>query len=231
MKNRGFIDAFWLKLIMAMLMTLDHLYYYGIIPQRYILVHYLARLVAPVFAFLMAQGMIHTRNRPRYILRMAGCGGIMLAGNYCLYMLTGQWVPMNIFLSLAIGAALIYCIDRFRSEETPALWILVGAALVFLCQYCEGGHLVPLMAVIFYYFRKQTLLMSAVYAAATGIPYLIPYLQGSRLNPQFFMIFAVFPILAYNGKRGYDGPFGKYFFYVFYPLHIWVIFLAAQFAT
>jgi hypothetical protein len=38
------------------------------------------------------------------------------------------------------------------------------------------------------------------------------------------MLFAAIPILMYNGKRGKGS---KYFFYVFYPAHIYILYAVA----
>ena len=39
-----------------------------------------------------------------------------------------------------------------------------------------------------------------------------------------WMTFIVIPfIFLYNGEEGKKSKFGKWFFYVFYPLHLWVI--------
>jgi hypothetical protein len=42
-------------------------------------------------------------------------------------------------------------------------------------------------------------------------------------NSDFLFILVVPLILLYNGERGMNNKFSKYLFYVFYPLHLWVI--------
>lgn len=42
---------------------------------------------------------------------------------------------------------------------------------------------------------------------------------------QIYSIFALFPILFYNGKRGYDKKWFKYGSYLFFPLHLILIYL------
>ncbi len=228
MAARGLVSAFWLKLAMLLLMIFDHLYYY-IFPQDLLFAHYLARIVAPVFTFLMTQGLVYTRNRIRYILRLFGFGIIMAVGNLILNLVTKINIPNNIFLSLGIGAAVIFCIEQQKSDENRVPWVAFTVILFIASLFCEGQYIVPLMAVIFYFFRENRKLMYSAYIVVSGVPYLIAYALTGELKAQFFMIFAVLPIMLYNGRRGQDTAFAKYFFYIFYPLHVWVIVLAKYF--
>jgi hypothetical protein len=43
---------------------------------------------------------------------------------------------------------------------------------------------------------------------------------------QWLMVFAAIPLFLYNGKRGRGG---KYFFYIFYPAHIYLFYVIAWF--
>lgn len=230
LRTRGFINAFWLKLIMVVLMVLDHLYY-KLFPDELLFGHYLARVVAPVFTFFMAEGMYYTRNRLRYVLRIAGFGLVMAGGNLILFALCGVWVRYNILFSLALGAAVIFCIDRCRTDKQPlhkVIWALATTLLFAVSFYCEGQYLVPLMAIIFYYLREKPLIMHIVFIIATGLPFIVMFLQTGVLQVQFYMVFSFIPILMYNGERGPNNAFAKYFFYIFYPVHIWIIFLLEQ---
>lgn len=42
-------------------------------------------------------------------------------------------------------------------------------------------------------------------------------------NSDFLEILAIPTILLYNGERGINNKFSKYLFYVFYPLHLWIL--------
>jgi len=45
---------------------------------------------------------------------------------------------------------------------------------------------------------------------------------------QWMMVFAILPILMYNGKLGLKNKFTKWMFYIFYPAHLAVIVLIAN---
>lgn len=65
-----------------------------------------------------------------------------------------------------------------------------------------------------YYFRVNVKRLVIVYA----IVELIAYLFRSEV---YYFFSLPFIYLLYNGKRGPNNRFTKYFFYVFYPANLW----------
>lgn len=47
-------------------------------------------------------------------------------------------------------------------------------------------------------------------------------------NYEWMMIFSIIPIMLYNGERGRGS---KYFFYLFYPAHIYILYLISYFMS
>ncbi len=45
------------------------------------------------------------------------------------------------------------------------------------------------------------------------------------VNNQWMSVFAIIPILMYNGKLGLKNTFTKWIFYIVYPLHLTIIIL------
>lgn len=222
MKRNGFLNAFWLKLLMAALMLLDHLYYNLFTAELYVW-HLAARVVAPMFAYFLSEGMIHTRNRSRYIGRLFGFAGVMAAGNVLLFALFGRWIGNSILVELGLAALIIVCADRVQNGENPALWLVAIVGLFAVSLVFEGKFIVPAIALVFYVFREKKFVGYAVFIGLCSFT--------ARLFPeQIYMMFAIVPIMCYNGRRGPDNAFARYFFYVFYPVHLWVIFLIEQYA-
>lgn len=222
MTKISFLNGFWLKMIMVVLMLLDHLYY-DLFPAQLGWAHAAARVVAPVFVFLMTEGLFHTRNRSAYLSRMYLAGGLMLLGNTILAYICKEPITNSILLALAASATLIVCIDNVMAKRGPALlWILGALAMLLLSPHLEGLVLIPFSALIFYYLRSRPAAMYITYILVLGGTCLL-FFQG--WNVQCLMVLAVVPIALYNGKRGPGGAFSKYFFYVFYPVHLWIIYL------
>lgn len=83
----------------------------------------------------------------------------------------------------------------------------------------EGGFVFVVLGVLFYIFREKRFYQIAILLVMSVVVYMLNH--GSI---QWMMCGAVIPMLLYNGQRGRNM---KNFFYVFYPLHICVLYLVA----
>lgn len=241
----GVFSAFALKLMMAAFMLLDHLYYF--LPQGGFPIWFtmLGRLVAPTFCFLMTESLYHTRDRARYIRRLWTAGIAMFGGSLLLMTvvstLTGRLSVLSnsIFLSLAVGAVLV---DRLERIAQNGLNLSDGAVILLMALVgllVEGMYLIPILSLIFYFLRDRKALMALAYllvgslvvrllvGVSSADPRYAFELFGLRLHTQYLQVFALVPILLYNGTPGWRSGFSKHFFYVFYPLHVWILYLAS----
>lgn len=241
-------NAFQIKFFMAMLMVLDHLDYipHAIPPLWAGIFHALTRCVGVWFAFMAVEGFLHTRNQLRYNCRLFVWAAMMFAGNHFLQILLAAKdirINNNIFLTLAVGVLLLnvltHSIKVFGTPE-PALvkWMRRLLALgVFIIGLVgtEGGMIVLPFMVITFFFRQHLLLRNVLYvvfAVLLAVPSLcsaFSYQEPAVIIDMIlfnsdWMFVSVLPFLyLYNGERGKKTVFTKYFFYVFYPLHLWVI--------
>jgi hypothetical protein len=219
----GIINAFWLKIIMAALMVLDHTR--DFLPPQPQWFHIVSRVVAPVFCMLVAEGLVHTRNRNAYIMRMLMSGVVLVIGSMILMRIYGRPISNTILVSLGLSAAIVDRLEYVRQGNHRALNLVLAAGLFYVCLGFEGQFLCPVLVLMFYYLRERKLAMYGAYAAFCVLLFVLRVASWQ----QFMMIFAVIPMLLYNGRRGLDSHFSKYFFYVFYPAHIWILYLIAQY--
>ncbi|MCL2580672.1 MAG: conjugal transfer protein TraX [Oscillospiraceae bacterium] len=226
-QNKAGLSAFALKMIMAALMLVDHLGYFfpHIFPLWF---RFVGRLVAPSFAFLMTVSLVHTRNRLGYILRLGGMGLVMLAGSTLITRSVDGWPITNtIFLSLAVSAAMIVMLEGIPADwQSGRIAHVFGRgvlllALIVAALNVEGYYLLPFMALTFYFLRDNRIAMCLVYVLGGSA---IVWLSGFQ-EYQHLQALALIPIFLYNGEKGGGGAFGKWFFYLFYPLHIWALYL------
>ncbi|WP_160315174.1 TraX family protein [Streptococcus sp. X13SY08] len=156
----------------------------------------------------------------------------MLPFHYAFDVLRGQ--PLNwgnnIFFTLVLGLVYLIFYERYRHPIIQFILLIVFTALSFYSDWGPQG--VPLIF-LFYYMRTQKkrpvfpliallLYMSFNYWVAY---YQYPGLVSIYLPLSALGILCVIPLLlSYNGERGYSPIWVKWGFYLFYPLHLLLLF-------
>lgn len=237
-------NSFQIKIFMALLMVLDHIpHIHGLVPSTWEgIFHVITRCVGVWFAYVAVEGFIYTRSKIKYNLRLFLWAGVMLLGNYVLS-LQGILVYNNIFLSLAFGVALLNILfydlklsSKFGNKQLQIIKILrlIVAILISLIgiSITEGGAVIIPFILMTYIFRKSMIKKIIFYVIFSVFLFLTAYTDYGDFSTTIsmlmfnsdFMLFTVIPfILMYNGERGPKNKFSKYFFYVFYPAHLWII--------
>ena len=237
-------DAFQLKLFMALLMVLDHLPHIpGLIFPTWVgIFHLMTRCVGAWFAFMAVEGFLHTHNRAKYNIRLFLWAGIMFAGNSLLtYLFRSKdvYVSNNIFLTLAIGVLLLNMWAYGGSSLSVGHKVLklsgMATITVVGAVYAEGGYvLLPFMLMTYGFRNRQKLrnisyILFSLLLLLPNLPIVFQYdslkigLDMFLFNSDWFFLSVLPFIYLYNGKRGRKDWFAKYFFYWFYPLHLWAI--------
>lgn len=239
-------NAYQLKLAMAGLMVLDHLDIIpGFIPNQLGMVfHMMTRCVAVFFAYMLVEGYLHTRNVKAYLLRLYCAAGLMATGNAfinSLYQSKGIYISNNIFLTLAVGLTMLICLKEFKNNSRTRQVIqvvLAGLCLIVGAGFTEGGAVVLPFILITYLGRKIPFKRNLTYILLALLLLLSSYhpyetiemtVQMMLFNADWLFIL-VLPILSlYNGQAGPRTAFSRYFFYIFYPLHLWLLATIAYF--
>ncbi|EUJ41773.1 TraX family protein [Brochothrix campestris] len=196
------LDGFTLKMIALLSMTCDHLGVFFFLGPEWRII---GRLAFPLFAFLLVEGFYHTRNRQKYFLTIAGAGLLMQLPLY----LMGEHT-FNIFLTLALGLIALQLLS-YRNHLSVALLLFVAWFLPF-----DYGMYGLLLILGFYLFKVKPSLLIGYTIIVTGLSLTIDHLSVLQL----YSLFALPLLLMYNGQRGKNW---KWFFYLYYPLHIIVI--------
>lgn len=228
------LNAYQLKLIMAFLMLLDHLHYIHnfISPDMAAIFTVISRCVAPMFAYFAVEGIIHTRDTRKYCLRLFLWAGLMFAGNAALNIIfkifskslsvseqAHLYTNNNVIFTLALGVLCIILLSEGKEKKSVVKYgFVTGSVICFIIGFLFsewGSVIVPFMLVT-YFFRDRKILRFAGYAIIEIIAILLPFGE-----PLYIIVFPF--ILLYNGERGKNTLFTKYFFYVFYLIHLWLI--------
>lgn len=210
-----------LKLIALVTMTIDHVGLY-LLPQ-YRILRVIGRLAFPIFAYLIAEGCRYTAHPIRYLGTIFGIG----VAYQCFCLLTMESLHLNILLTFSLSIALIYAIWWGQTEK-GLRWLLSASVFLFAAFVCEGlPKLLPGTGYAIDYGFAGVLLPVFVFlgngkwekltGAAVGLVFVALYYGGI----QWFCLLTL-PLLAcYHGKRGKWKL--KYLFYIYYPLHLVVI--------
>jgi len=84
----------------------------------------------------------------------------------------------------------------------------------------EGGFVMVALGVLFYVLRKYRWAQIAILAALSALV----FIRSNGTDIQWLMVFAAIPMLLYNGEKGRGM---KNFFYIFYPVHIYLLYIIA----
>jgi hypothetical protein len=211
-----------LKWIAIVTMTVDHI---GAVmyPDLEVL-RFIGRFAFPLFAYLIVLGAENTRNIRKYFLRLF-IFALISQVPFFLALDIAPFELLNIFFTLSAGLAFIHF---FKKNSVFAL-IPLFASLVLPFDYGVYG-----LAVIgcMYMLRANTKLGVTALVLINTI-FLVSF------NIQFLSIAAIPLILLHNRgslnitrglpKRLSIPLWRKYFFYVYYPLHLTVLYIISHY--
>lgn len=222
-----------LKLIACITMLIDH-FGYAIVPRLaianmdtiYYICRSIGRLSFPIYCFLLAEGMRHTHNPGKYILRLAI--GILLAELPYDLMCYGEfnWVSQSVMATLTLGAVMLLCMQKTQKSWLKVILILPFALLADLTKsnYGAGGIV---MIAIFGLFDQPLLQTVALFMVNWQLlPSAGVIIFGVILRIQLLATLAMVPIGLYSGKKLTHNKALQWGFYLFYPVHLlilWVI--------
>ncbi|MCI8418610.1 MAG: conjugal transfer protein TraX [Lachnospiraceae bacterium] len=172
----------------------------------------IGRLAFPIFCFLLVEGFLHTRNVKKYALRL---------GLFCLISeipfdlaFRGEpfyWLYQNVFFTLLLGLLGIWALEYFwRRQRLVGALLAIATALVADLLHTDYGAFGVFFIELLYLFRSRVLVRNILCIGS-----LLLYGGLEMLGALAFL-----PIVLYNGTRGKQP---KYFFYVFYPIHLLIL--------
>ena len=242
MKKIKFINSNLLKILAMFFMLLDHMWA-TIIPGNQWMTN-IGRLAFPIFAFLVVEGFIHTSNLKKYIKRLFIFALISEIPFNLMY--TGSFIfpfHQNVLFTLLLGLLCINEIDKMKNNKSLKnifkaclkifLFLLIG-----LIGFVDYGITGILTIIAFYIFRNfkfawlgqlvSLILLYIVFFKGQSVVLNI-FNYEYFLPLQAFGILALIPIWLYNGTRGKKSKALQYGFYLFYPVHMLVLYLIYYF--
>ncbi len=126
----------------------------------------------------------------------------------------------------------IYSIDSVRGNAWQ-YFLYIIPEITGSAYEVEYGVAFVLLFILMYYTKDNPMLLSALVITCSFCIYkvshrfLSPFFRTAVgfWDMQYLMIFCLPIILLYNGKKGKGS---KYFYYLFYPLHLWAFYIVQQ---
>ncbi len=192
--------------------------------QRWLFLYWLMRCIGriafPIFCYLLVEGIRHTSNPRKYAARLLLFALISeLPFDYAFFSGWIDWNGQNVFFTLFLGFVAVECtlyiqknLQRPVVKQFGNLLVTVVFMIAADYLYTDYGAIGVLTIVLMYYVpvlrprgRKGTSFLIAMLPLVVANPVELPALLDAVL------------IQKYDGTRGKQM---KYFFYLFYPVHI-----------
>lgn len=190
----------------------------------------IGRISFPIYCFFIVEGFFHTRSRKKYARRLAACALISeLPFDLALFGKVIYPLHQNVFFTLLIGLGAIWVIDVILAKNNQgkaqkallATFTAVGFMLLAEIMFVDYFSFGVMVIVVMYLLRKVLadkvkLWVPIVFVAGVVV------LSVSYVG-EFWALLALPLMFFYRGKKGWNG---KWFFYLFYPVHLVLLALA-----
>lgn len=249
MTKSKILNSNQLKLIAIIAMTVDHIawamfdgYPTALLP---LVMHIIGRLTCPIMCYFIAEGYHYTRNINKYTFRLFA---FAFVSHFAYIFASNDFVDFKSFIpfyygnflnqtsvmwSLAWGLVMLRIADSKRIKSIYKVLLVILICIITLPSdwSCIAALCIMAIGTNRGDFRKQMSWM-IFYVALYSLVYFfaIDKVYGVL---QMGVVLSIPVIAMYNGKRGKNpkiNKFMKWFFYIFYPAHLFVIGLINYFS-
>lgn len=232
--KEGCLSGFWLKIIAIVTMLIDHLGY-TLFPQH-TWMRYIGRIAFPIFCYLITEGFVHTKNVKKYSFRLFLFAIISeIPYDLAFYRKIFYWEQQNVFFTLLFG---LLCLIIIKESKQLLVKLIGVASLVLVAEFfgSDYGGVGVSFIIIFYLYRNNSIMRAIAFFIINSIIFsrLLSFSYPWEMNTLFeffiqdYAILSLLPIEMYNGKRGYRM---KWSFYLFYPIHLLIIYGMIRFIS
>ncbi len=249
----GGITSNMLRILATVFMLSDHLWA-SVVPGNHWMTD-LGRLAFPIYAFMISEGFVHSRDAKKYLRRLLIFAAVSEIPFNLFY--SGEVFDpfnQNVLFTFVWGLLAIMQIDKIKTafknnkdeKNTKLLIKNIAVSLLLIALISLGAKftftdykfLGYLTVIMFYLFRDFPF---AFVLQIVGMVFLnwiwfkgeIVFVelfgQTYDIPNQAYAVFALIPIWLYGGKKGKSlGKAGQYGFYAFYPLHMLILYFIQQ---
>lgn len=249
MTKRKILNSNQLKLIAIIAMTVDHIawamfdgYPSALLP---LVMHIIGRLTCPIMCYFIAEGYHYTRNINKYTFRLFA---FAFVSHFAYIFASNDFVDFKSFIpfyygnflnqtsvmwSLAWGLVMLRIADSKRIKSIYKVLLVILICIITLPSdwSCIAALCIMAIGTNRGDFRKQMSWM-IFYVALYSLVYFFAIDKAYGIL-QMGVVLSIPVIAMYNGERGKNpkiNKFMKWFFYIFYPVHLFVIGLINYFS-
>ncbi|SFB76344.1 TraX family protein [Butyrivibrio sp. YAB3001] len=198
------------------------------------------RTAFPIYCFLLVEGFFHTKSRRKYALSLLIFGLIseipfdislfaekeVFNPNLLEVVKANSFLLMdqcNVYATLFVGLLTIWCLDFITNyvreknlSDVIAYWLYIptialGCLICIKANTDYDAYGILLISIFYLLYKHDYLRLIAA------------YLFISQLSIEYAAFPGFILMALYNKKRGRNLGKFKYFFYLFYPLHLLAI--------
>ena len=237
-----------LKLLACVTMLIDHIGYVLVYPLYqqisvvggsigaartvylgYLLSRYIGRLSFPIFAFLLVEGFNRTHSRKKYALRLVI--GALLAEIPFNLVVSGSPVwryKQSIMITLLLGFCALLVMERCKKLVWKPVVMLPFALLGYWLKadYGWGGvMLIALFELSRYTFNRNLIRFFGMLVLFHYMPSSVLRFGNFSVPMQALGALSALFVAAYDGRKVTSSKAVQWAFYLFYPVHLLVLYL------
>ena len=247
------LSGYHLKYIALFSMLLDHIgviYQSHLSQMTYFLLRAAGRLSFPLFCFILVEGFFHTKNRKKYQQRLlifallseipydlafhylpAGTIGSLLHSHQLSFRaFLPAFQEQNVLFTLFLGFTAMILMENASLYRQNTFYRNIDILIIFCCLSevfqtdCGAAGILCIFFFYFIYKKRGNCTNLPLKAGLIGtLPAALPLLTYISPFPMQIVAFADSLLLRYySGEKGHGW---KYFFYLFYPLHLLILYL------
>ena len=226
------MSILFLKIIALVFMTIDHIGLFLLNNNQ--IFRFLGRIAFPLYSFILVQGFIHVKDNKKKLTKYfvnLSIFAIITEPIYNYIMNNGltYFQSQNILFSLLtyLFAMLIYE-KNSKTITDKIVFLLLFFTICLLSEilFLNYGALGLCLTLGFYLIEKYNCLKNN--KTVSYLILLLIYTSLAVLKWKYIEVGAllsIIPIILYNYEKGYSSKLLKYFFYIYYPLHLFILLL------
>ncbi|MBO5291523.1 MAG: conjugal transfer protein TraX [Clostridia bacterium] len=243
MKNLKLLNSNALKFIAIFAMTLDHIAW-AVFPgypteALPVILHIIGRITCPIMCFFIAEGFYYTKDIKKYTARLFVFAVI---SHFAYIFASNSFVDWKSFIPFYYGEILnqtsvmwplawgFVMLRIEKSQKIKNVWLkMLLVLLICIVSFPSDWSCIASLCVLAIgsnrdNFKKQMIWMTG-FVAIYSIVYLFSFDLVYGVI-QMGVVLSVPLLMMYNGKRGKNPKVNKimkWFFYIYYPLHLFII--------